>query len=420
MTSKTKYHEIFVWIWLPGETDPVVAGKITKADTRILFTYGQSYLRNPKAIPIYDKELPLRSGVQEKKTGIEAMPGCIRDAAPDAWGRRVILNKVLGTKGTSADPGDLDEFTYLMESGSDRIGGLDFQLSAKNYQPRLAGQASLEELLGSAELIEKGMPLTPELAHAIDHGTSIGGARPKALINEATTKYIAKFSSSTDHYNVIKAEYIAMRLARLCGLHVAGVRLAKASGKDVLLIDRFDHEFKNEGWTRKLMLSALTLLDLDEMMPQYASYEDLAELIRHRFTNPKATLQELFGRMVFNILCGNTDDHARNHAAFWDGKYLTLTPAYDLCPQMRQGGEASQAMMISGSDRSSRLITCLAAAHRFMLSDIEARAIIDAQVEAINSFWETVCDEADLSPIDRALFKDRLFLHAYAFEGYGG
>ena len=76
--------------------------------------------------------------------------------------------------------------------------------------------------------------------------------------------------------------------------------------------------------------------------------------------------------------------------------------------------------MISGSDRSSRLITCLAAAHRFMLSDIEARAIIDAQVEAINSFWETVCDEADLSPIDRALFKDRLFLHAYGFEGYGG
>ena len=85
---------------------------------------------------------------------------------------------------------------------------------------------------------------------------------------------------------------------------------------------------------------------------------------------------------------------------------------------MRQGGEASQAMMISGSDRSSRLVTCLAAAHRFMLSDTQARAVIDAQVEAINSNWDTVCDEADLSPIDRTLFKDRLFLNAYAFEGY--
>jgi len=420
MTSKTSYNEVFVWLWLPDETEPVVAGKITKADKRVLFTYGQSYLDNPKAIPIYDKELPLQSGVQEKNFGTEAMPGCIRDAAPDAWGRRVILNKLLGAKGKTADPADLDEFTYLMESGSDRIGGLDFQISAKNYEARLAGQASLEELLHSAELIEKGMPLTPELAQAINHGTSIGGARPKALINDKATKYIAKFSSSTDQYNVIKAEYVAMCLARLCGLDVASVELASASGKDVLLIERFDREFKNEGWTRKLMLSALTLLNLDEMTPHYASYEDLAELIRHRFTNPKATLQEMFGRIVFNILCGNTDDHARNHAAFWDGKHLALTPAYDLCPQMRQGGEASQAMMISGSDRSSRLITCLAAAHRFMLSDTEARAIIDAQIASINRNWDAVCDEADLSPIDRTLFKDRLFLNAYAFEGYNG
>ncbi len=418
MTSSAPHNEIFVWIWLPDATTPVVAGKLTKVDKRVLFTYGQSYLDNPDAISIYDKELPLQSGVQEKNFGTEAMPGCIRDAAPDAWGRRVILNKLFGAKGKAADPGDLDEFTYLMESGSDRIGGLDFQVSAKVYEPRLAGQASLEELLHSAELIEKGIALTPELAQAINHGTSIGGARPKALINDDHLKYIAKFSSSTDQYNVIKAEFMAMRLAKLCGLNVANVKLANASGKDVLLIERFDRKLKNNSWSRKLMLSALTLLSLDEMTPHYASYEDLAELIRHRFTDPKATLQEMFGRIVFNILCGNTDDHARNHAAFWNGKHLTLTPAYDLCPQMRQGGEASQAMMIAGNDRSSRLVTCLASAKNFMLSETEARQIIDAQILSINENWDAVCNEAILSPIDRALFKDRLFLHSYAFEGY--
>lgn len=417
-SSRATHNEIFVWIWLPGATEPIVAGKLTKIDKRLIFTYGQSYLDNPKAIPIYDKELPLQSGAQEKSFGTEVMPGCIRDAAPDAWGRRVILNKLLGAKGKTADPGDLDEFTYLMESGSDRIGGLDFQISAKTYEPRLAGQASLEELLHSAELIEKGVPLTPELAQAINHGTSIGGARPKALINDDQAKYIAKFSSSTDQYNVIKAEFMAMRLAKLCGLNVANVKLANASGKDVLLIERFDRELKNNSWMRKLMLSALTLLDLDEMTPHYASYEDVAEIIRHRFTDPKATLQEMFGRIVFNILCGNTDDHARNHAAFWDGKNLTLTPAYDLCPQMRQGREASQAMMIAGNDRSSRLITCLASAKNFMLSETEAREIIDTQILCINENWDAVCDEAELSPIDRALFKDRLFLNSYAFEGY--
>lgn len=418
MTSKPTHNEIYVWIWLPGETDPVVAGKITKADKRVLFAYGQSYLERSNAISIYDKELPLKSGVQEKTFGTEAMPGCIRDAAPDAWGRRVILNKLLGAKGKTADPGDLDEFTYLMESGSDRIGGLDFQSSPKVYEPRVSGGASLEELLRSAELVEKGIPLTPELAQAINHGTSIGGARPKALINDEQLKYIAKFSSSTDQYNVIKAEFMAMRLAGLCGLNVAPVKLAHASGKDVLLIERFDRAYSEKGWTRKLMLSGLTLLELDEMTPHYASYEDLAEIIRHRFTNPKATLEELFSRIVFNILCGNTDDHARNHAAFWNGKTLMLTPAYDICPQMRQGGEASQAMMISGNNRSSRLITCLAAAKNFMLSEDQARNIIEHQIASLHKNWDTICKEADLSPIDQALFKERMFMNSYAFEGY--
>lgn len=418
MTSNEKHNEIFVWIWLPNQQEPIVAGKLTKIKKRVLFTYGKSYLQNPKAISIYDKELPLKSGVQEKTFSIESIPGCIRDAAPDAWGRRVILNKLLGAKGKTADPGDLDEFTYLMESGSDRIGGLDFQKSSQIYEPRLAGQASLEDLLHSAEQIENGIPITPELAQAIHHGTSIGGARPKALIHDQNAKYIAKFSSSTDQYNIIKAEFIAMRLAKICGLNVANVKLEHVSGKDVLLIVRFDREFKNDGWYRKIMLSALTLLDLDEMTPHYASYEDLAELVRQRFTNPKETLKEIFGRIIFNILCGNTDDHARNHAAFWDGKHLTLTPAYDICPQMRHGGEASQAMMIAGNHRSSRLVTCLASANRFLLSPLEARHIIDAQVSAIKENWDAVCDEAALSTIDRTLFKDRLFLNSYAFEGY--
>lgn len=78
------------------------------------------------------------------------------------------------------------------------------------------------------------------------------------------------------------------------------------------------------------MVSALTMFALDEMMARYASYEDFAELIRHRFSDAATTLREVFSRLLFNVLCGNTDDHARNHAAFWDGRILELTPAYDL------------------------------------------------------------------------------------------
>ncbi len=113
------------------------------------------------------------------------------------------------------------------------------------------------------------------------------------------------------------------------------------------------------------MVSALTLFELDDMMARYASYEIFTEIIRHRFTNPKEALKELFSRLIFNILCGNTDDHARNHAAFWNGKDLSLTPAYDICPQGRSGNEASQAMLISGNNNLSQIKICIASAHNF-------------------------------------------------------
>jgi serine/threonine-protein kinase HipA len=140
-----------------------------------------------------------------------------------------------------------------------------------------------------------------------------------------------------------------MQLAKRVGLNVAPVRLAKSLGKDVLLIERFDRQPIPQGRTRQALVSSLTIIELDESEARYASYQDLAEIIRHRFTHPKKTLEELFSRLIFNILCGNTDDHARNQAAFWDGHSLSLTPVYDICLQGRTGGEATQAMKITGS-----------------------------------------------------------------------
>jgi serine/threonine-protein kinase HipA len=421
MTSNTE-REAFVWIWLPGETEPVVAGRLESDNGNILFNYGKSYLdrigdSNP-AIPIYEPELPLKAGLIPLPEGL-TMPGCLRDAAPDAWGRRVIINKKLGFKGAGTDTAELDELTYLLESGSDRIGALDFQRSPTEYVPRTVNNVSMEELIQSAERVEKGVPLTPELDQALFHGSSIGGARPKALIQDHGKKYVAKFSSSTDLYSVVKAEFIAMRLAELAGLNVAPVKLAKAANKDVLLIERFDRVPKGDKWARKAMVSALTLFRLDDMMARYASYETLSEIIRHSFTNPKATLKELFSRLVFNILCGNTDDHARNHAAFWDGKALTLTPAYDICPQGRTGNEASQAMLISGDNNLSQLKTCLETAHNFLLSKKEACQTFGNLTAAIEQHWDAVCEEAELNEVDKKLLWRRQFLNPYSVETKG-
>ncbi len=409
--------EAFVWVWLPGETAPVVAGLLEADGCNVLFNYGQSYLERiggrPSAIPIYEPELPLRAGALPLLQGL-SMPGCIRDASPDAWGRRVIINKKLGIKGADTDTAMLDELTYLLESGSDRIGALDFQRSPTEYVPRGGTTVSMEELIESAERVEQGVPLTPELDQAIFHGSSIGGARPKALVEEQGRKYVAKFSSTSDLYSVVKAEFIAMRLAEIAGLNVASVKLMRAANKDVLLIERFDRELVGDVWSRKLMVSALTMLGLDDMSARYASYETMSEIIRHRFTNPKDTLKELYSRLVFNILCGNTDDHARNHAAFWDGTSLSLTPAYDICPQGRTGNEASQAMLISGHNNLSQLKTCLDSANHFLISQEEARAIFAHLTGVIEQNWDQVCEEAKLSEVGRRIFWRRQFLNPYS------
>ncbi len=424
MTSNNNYKEAYVWIWLPGETQPVVAGKLETDGDNLLFNYGKSYLERikdtPPAIAIYVPELPLKAGALANLDGLK-MPGCIRDSAPDAWGRRVIINKKLGLKGTNTDTAIFDELTYLLESGSDRIGALDFQLTPTQYIPRSAKNVSMEELLQSAERVENGVPLTAELDQALYHGSSIGGARPKALIEQDGTKYIAKFSATNDLYSVVKAEFIAMRLAKLADIDVAPVKIVKAANKDVLLIERFDRELtttknSDKSWTRKSIVSALTLFGLDDMMARYASYETLAEIIRHRFIAPKDTLKELFSRLVFNILCGNTDDHARNHAAFWDGQNLSLTPAYDICPQGRAGNEAGQAMRIIGQNNLSQFKTCLAAAPNFLLSKEQAYGIFEHQKSVIENNWQSVCDEAQLTEVDRKLFWRRQFLNPFSLK----
>ncbi|WP_417497950.1 type II toxin-antitoxin system HipA family toxin [Maricaulis sp.] len=418
MPSRAEAREAYVWIWLPGAVEPVVAGRLTQQDGSLVFTYGASYLARANAIPIYDPELELRRGPIAPMPGL-SMPNCIRDGSPDAWGRRVIINRLAGANADPASPPDIGELTFLLQSGSDRIGALDFQASATEYVPRLSENAPLDTLLTASEQVEKGLPLTPALDRALNHGTSIGGARPKALVDGVDRKLIAKFASSADTYSVVKAEFIAMKLAAACGLNAAAVSLTGAAGKDVLLIERFDRTPMQAGWARHSLVSALTLLGLDEMMARYASYEDLAEIIRHRFTGPKATLRELYGRICFNILCGNTDDHARNHAAFWDGEWLSLTPAYDICPQNRAGGEASQAMLIKGAARASTIAACLSAAADFHLSEAEAVNLIEAQLAAISRNWRKVCEEAELSPVDRRLLAGRQFLNPYCLQGLG-
>jgi serine/threonine-protein kinase HipA len=408
--------EAFVWVWLPGATSPVVAGKLIDRGEVVTFTYGRSYLDRHDAIPLYLPELPLEPGEHFPLSG--TMPGCIADAGPDAWGRRVIEHRFSGV------PTDLGPLAYLLESGSNRIGAMDFQRAPDRYEPRTADHASLADLAEAARLVDEGKPVPSGLASILVHGSSIGGARPKALLDDpevgdAGRGFIAKFSSTSDTYPVVKAEFIAMALARQVGLDVPAVQITRVAGRDVLLVRRFD---RSGPGTRRLMVSALTILELHDALGlagRYATYVDLADQVRARFTNPDATLRELFGRMTFNVLVGNTDDHPRNHAAFWDGHALTLTPAYDICPQPRIGEEAAQAMAFGRDrDRTSQVARCLRHATAFHLSTDAARDIIDKQIGVIHDAWDEVCEQAGASRIERERMWGRQFLNPFSLYGY--
>jgi serine/threonine-protein kinase HipA len=129
-------NEAFVWIWLPGATEPVVAGRVARepgsgrAEDRYVFAYGNSYLSRTDRLPIFT-DLPLESGTQDPPRGLQ-IAGSLLDATPDSWGRRVVNERVLGRRERSSDPADLDLVTYMLESGSDRIGALDFQASSRS------------------------------------------------------------------------------------------------------------------------------------------------------------------------------------------------------------------------------------------------------------------------------------------------
>lgn len=410
----------FVWIWLPGAEQPVLCGRldVLAPTARIGFRYARSYLERDDAISIYDPELPLRQGLIEPAAEL-VVPGCILDAGPDAWGQRIILDQLTGERGRGADPGRLSFLTYLLAGDSDRTGNLDFTSTSEVYTPREAGPATLDDLRQAAERIDTGEPIPPQLKAALLRGSSIGGARPKALLDDGDRELIAKFASATDTMPVVQAEFVAMTLARRSGINAAHVELASSAGRRVLLVERFDR-FPGSR-QRRGVVSALTILGLGEMIARYASYAALAQLIRERFTDPQSTLRELFGRITFNILVSNIDDHPRNHAAFWDGKHLSLTPAYDVSPQRRLGHTAEQAMYI-GDDRdnfkASVVAGCVERASLYQLDTDEAAEIVNHQIATITESWHDACDQAELTREQRRALWGRQFLNPGSLAGW--
>lgn len=398
--------DAYIWIWLPGEHEPVVCGKLEADNTIYSFVYGRSYLERSNAIALDPFELPLHEGVFSPSFG--ETHSVIRDAAPDAWGRRVLIYKSGGQA--------LSELDYLLQAGRDRIGALDVRLESTGYSAIHSDQqASIADLISATEKIETGQSLPESLANALLHGSSVGGARPKSLLNDANHKWIAKFSSTTDHYPVVRSEYAAMWLAGQCGIEVPDTKLLNELGKDVLLVRRFDRELINGKWQRRFLISGLTALRLHETEAVLASYPELASFIRRSGTHYPEDAQQLFRRMIFNILIGNTDDHARNHAFFWDGLYYALTPAYDICPLLRVGQTANQAMVVGNNGRESNIRNGLSQSEQFGLALSDAKKIQEEILETIQVKWDEAADHGTLTKNESKILRQATILSPACF-----
>ena len=407
MRSSTEKRTAWVHVWLPGRAEPALCGRLRERDRQLLFSYAPGYLGLTGAIALDPVELPLGRGRSTPPGG--ELHSALRDASPDAWGRRVQLARIGGVA--------LDELGFLLGAGPDRIGALAVTSAPTPSTEEAAGNATLEELMTAAQHVEAGVPMTEALAAALLHGTSIGGARPKALLDEPDRRWIAKFSSSSDHFPVVGAEHAAMVLAAQCGLTVPAVRGLRCLGRDVLLVERFDRTPLGGGrWARRHLLSGLTVLRLHESEASLASYLDLAGALRQRARDPARDLRELFRRMVFNLLVGNTDDHARNHSVFWDGSRFDLTPAYDICPSLRAGRTTSQAMVVGTDGRRSTLRNACSEAGLFGLDSTEARRLCDELVEQVRVLWPEAADLAGLTRQDRERLERETVLGPGCFE----
>lgn len=414
--------ECFVYIVLPGATEFVTAGRIRISPSRDgvpvgEFVYGRSYLGRSDAVELDPVELKL-ANTRYQTARMKGFFGAIRDAMPDDWGRRIIERHIGSTH--------LDEFDYLLYGADDRAGALGFGRNDTPPAPRrnfnraleLAMlQQTAEAILADEQLQMADTPDARQVEQLLLHGTSMGGARPKAVIEDDDALWIAKFTTAQDRWSHPRVEHAMLQLARQCGLNVADSKLDTVAGKDVLLVRRFDRDKAEQDYRRHRMVSALTLLrtDADATARENWSYLSLADELRRISSSPQQDLRELFGRMCFNALVSNTDDHPRNHAVIAKDRSWRLSPAYDLTPTPMIAREQRNLALDCGArGRIASRENLLSACGRFLLSQEEAVGIVDEMVAVIQTQRSSVLHQAgvsdrDISTIESAFLYDGFF-----------
>ena len=369
-----------------------------------VFEYSHEWLKQHGGI-VLSGDLMNVPSLQHPR-GTDSVFGFVKDSFPDRWGRLLLDRRErLKAQAEERPVRMLTNYDYLTGiEDFTRMGGIRYKsddsedyinASAKYLVPPIESLSALCDACHEIEMAEERNELPEQrwLDQLIDPGTSLGGARPKANVIDTDGKlYVAKFPSKKDLENTELIEHFSHRLAAKAGINVAQTRTIKISkDRDLLLSERFDRSAEGK---RIHFASAMSLLGLDDGAGSSTGngYLDIVDFILQGCVDVQQNLRELYRRVAFNVMFGNTDDHFRNHGFLLTPKGWTLSPAYDINP----GTKTHQCLLIDQYTEQSNINVLLQASGSYMLEQQEAAAIIE-EIRTTIKDWSKTATELQIS-----------------------
>lgn len=409
MVDYSPTDSLHLW-WLAHPAQPRLVGHLRllrrsgQHPSGVSLEYAPEWLSQGLAL---SEDLPLQAG-----EFLPSMPdtaaGAVEDARPDRWGERVI--RLLDR------PARLSLLEYLYFAGDNRFGALGVGTSATTYLPRhhgplptLGDAQALHDLIRQ---VEAGESVDETLRRLVTPGATLGGARPKALLQMEGSAWVIKFSEAGEVLDSPLIEHACMRLAASAGIEVCETRALPLKRGHALAVRRFDRRIEDSGEQRLHAQSAHMAL---RAAGQELGYPELALLLRRRAPADEFAAQgeQLFRRMVFNILIDNTDDHEKNHALLMTPtQHWRLSPAFDVLPSGHALGYQQMRVGLQGAE--STLTNALSEHRAFALTLAQAQQVASQVAQVVSHWQEAFASQgvtaADLALLARAI--DRPFLKA--------
>lgn len=407
-----KKSETIIWVYADwdssGEAQDmgILTAQRIRGKEVFSFEYKPSWMKANDAVIFLDPNLGFYKGKQylpEEKSNF----GIFLDSSPDRWGRLLMRRReAWQAKKEGREEKTLFESDYLLGVfDGHRLGALRFKVSPDgefmNNEKRMATPpwTSLRELENASLQLEREDAIqnpnySKWLGLLIGPGSSLGGARPKAsVVDKDGHLWIAKFPSYGDEKNSGAWEMVLHQLARECGIIVSDARVQRFSGKQhTFLSKRFDRTETNQ---RIHFASAMTLLGYQDGADHAdgVGYLDLAGFIVQYCPAAKENLEQLWRRMMFNILVSNTDDHLRNHGFLLTPGGWRLSPAYDMNPNELGHG---LTLNISENSNEQDIALALSTAGHYQLKKDKAGEILIKMQQTISG-WRTVAKKFGIS-----------------------